>query len=81
MATIIKWVGTGEQRRVGKVVMPEAEYHSLADQYLGMCLCCSEITGTVEPDAEGYHCTYCGQMAVMGAEQALLEGIIELSEE
>jgi hypothetical protein len=48
----------------------------------GLCLACGEWSeGGVEPDAEDYKCTDCGAMAVCGAEQAMLLGRLELSEE
>jgi hypothetical protein len=34
-----------------------------------------------EPDAEGYDCPQCGNYTVMGAEQALLTGEIDVVEE
>lgn len=43
-----------------------------ADDNLGICLYCGEVAGGVDPDAENYHCEFCGERRVFGAEQALL---------
>jgi hypothetical protein len=43
-----------------------------ADDQLGFCVHCGAEAGGVEPDAEGYKCYACGQLAVYGAEQLLL---------
>ena len=58
----------------------ESEYLGACDAYEGYCTECDDITtGCVEPDAEGYECDVCGDAAVMGTEQALLCGLIEVS--
>lgn len=38
----------------------------------GICLSCGELTDSVEPDAEGYHCDACHLNQVAGLEHALL---------
>jgi hypothetical protein len=40
---------------------------------VGFCTSCGSEQNGVEPDASGYQCSACGQMAVTGAEQLLLE--------
>jgi hypothetical protein len=40
---------------------------------LGFCTACGSDQYGVEPDANGYKCESCGEMAVSGAEQLLLE--------
>jgi hypothetical protein len=42
------------------------------DDYLGFCLKCGHEHSGVEPDAEGYKCESCGELAVMGAENILI---------
>jgi DNA-directed RNA polymerase subunit RPC12/RpoP len=42
-----------------------------ADQYLGFCVNCGTDVSNVEPDARGYKCEACGDMAVYGAEELL----------
>lgn len=57
------------------------EYRDHADAYDGFCLACGEFTcGGVEPDAEGYECPYCDAMKVVGTEQALLLGSVDITE-
>ena len=55
------------------------EFLELSDSYSGVCIKCCEIQdGGVEPDAEGYTCETCGSHSVMGVEQALLCGFINI---
>jgi hypothetical protein len=55
------------------------EYLEHTDSYDGICIYCGAWTcGGVEPDAHGYACEACGHTAVMGAEQAVLEGYLVL---
>ena len=59
------------------------EYQDLADGYAGYCRVCDEVTedsGT-EPDAEGYRCPVCGRSTLMGLEQAVLMGLVEIGGE
>lgn len=37
----------------------------------GFCIACGEDADGVEPDARGYKCDVCGEMAVYGAEELL----------
>jgi hypothetical protein len=55
------------------------EYIEHSESYDGFCTRCKEFTaeGGVEPDAVGYECPECGGLTVIGAEQALLMGLIE----
>lgn len=39
----------------------------------GFCICCGEETDGVEPDARGYECEHCGEFAVYGDEELLIE--------
>ena len=51
------------------------------DCYNGLCLKCKAIQdGGCEPDAENYKCGTCGTNNVMGFEQALLCGHINIIE-
>lgn len=38
----------------------------------GICTRCGNIQSSCEPDAEGYECEECGELAVCGIETALL---------
>lgn len=61
--------------------MTEEEYLDLTNSYGGVCIKCGEIQeGGVEPDAQGYECPACGEPAVMGAEDALMRGFIEVED-
>ncbi len=44
-----------------------------ADEYIGFCTKCGEEAEGVEPDAHGYKCESCGQFAVSGAEELLIQ--------
>ena len=58
------------------------DYNEAVDQYLGWCTVCDDFTrDSTEGDAEGYECSLCNENSVMGAENALLMGIITLDEE
>jgi Zn finger protein HypA/HybF involved in hydrogenase expression len=57
----------------------EQQYRRLCDEDSGKCLACGdESDGFVEPDARGYKCHNCGEMAVMGAEEMLVQSLIEI---
>jgi Zn finger protein HypA/HybF involved in hydrogenase expression len=56
----------------------EADYLSAVESYTGWCTTCKEFTREqTEPDAEGYDCPVCEENTVIGAEDALLQGLIE----
>ncbi len=58
---------------------PMAEYEDACDCNTGYCTTCEAFVGdSVEPDAEGYTCPDCGEDTLMGAEEALLQGLIEV---
>jgi hypothetical protein len=58
--------------------LTEADYHAHVEAYDGICLECGEWSfGGVEPDAEGYKCSDCGAMAVMGAENAMIREVFD----
>jgi hypothetical protein len=55
------------------------DYNEAVDQYLGWCPLCEDFTrDSTEGDAEDYECELCGEDSVMGAENALLMGVITL---
>ncbi len=62
------------------ISMTEEEYHEFCESDSGYCTVCNEITMDcdVEPDAEKYECPKCGLNCVMGIENALVEGFIEI---
>lgn len=63
------------------VEVEEVDYQEAVDSYMGWCPACKEFTrDTTEPDAEGYDCPKCGQNEVVGAEQALIMGLIMFTE-
>jgi hypothetical protein len=58
------------------------EYQEHCDSNDGICIHCGQWgCGGVEPDAEGYKCESCGKNGVMGAENALLMGVLDIDEE
>lgn len=58
------------------------DYNEAVDQYLGWCPVCDDFTrDSTEPDATNYFCEICEENSVMGAENALLMGIIIFAED
>jgi len=63
------------------VTITEEEFHVHNAACDGLCLACGEFTsGGVEPDASGYPCEGCDEPQVMGTEEALIAGHIEIGE-
>ena len=57
--------------------MTANRYQEACNNYEGYCTKCRKFTrDQTEPDAEGYDCPRCDEKTVMGAEQAMLSGII-----
>ena len=57
------------------------EYQDAANRYVGWCRDCEDFTREcTEPDAEGYDCPNCDQDTVVGAEQAMLLGMIDIDD-
>ncbi len=55
------------------------DYNDAIDQNIGWCTVCDDFTmEAVEPDATNYFCEMCEENSVMGAENALLEGLFTL---
>jgi len=65
------------------MLMNEAEYEEMSESGFGYCSFCDAVTvdGGVEPDAEKYECTDCGNNQVMGLYNAMLSNLILISEE
>jgi hypothetical protein len=62
------------------VTVDEKDYREVLDSNTGWCTVCEAFTREMtEPDAEGYDCPSCEQASVVGAEQALLLGCIEVA--
>jgi Zn finger protein HypA/HybF involved in hydrogenase expression len=60
----------------------EEEYVQAVDDYRGWCTHCKEFTRDMtEGDAEGYDCPKCDQNTVVGAENALIMGLIDFGED
>lgn len=59
-----------------------AEYFADAtESYSGFCTTCQDFTREqTEPDATGYKCPDCKQLTVVGAEHALIVGLIDVEE-
>jgi predicted RNA-binding Zn-ribbon protein involved in translation (DUF1610 family) len=43
------------------------------DDHRGFCVACGEEAHNVEPDAREYECDSCGEPAVYGAEEIMIE--------
>ena len=66
-------------KRRPPVLVTEAEFAAHCSDYDGLCLACGEWT-TGGVDAEGYECEVCSSHTVIGAEDALIRGRIEIGE-
>ena len=61
-------------------IISVAQYRQANSASEGFCTACQDFTtGCVEPDAEDYECEACGECAVVGADQALLLGLIDVT--
>ena len=59
--------------------MSADDWQDMDNDSMGYCVNCNEFTtDCVEPDAQGYTCDDCEQPAVMGAQDALILGYIEI---
>jgi predicted RNA-binding Zn-ribbon protein involved in translation (DUF1610 family) len=61
--------------------MSEEDYACMSEDFnAGYCSDCDEIVeeSGVEPDARNYKCPKCGAMTMMGLEQAMVAGHIEI---
>jgi hypothetical protein len=64
-----------------KFKLSEEEYRAHTNDYDGFCTECQEFTrvGATEPDATGYECPQCELHTCLGAEEALIEGLLEFT--
>jgi hypothetical protein len=61
------------------VTVDKKDYREALDNDTGWCAICEAFTREMtEPDAEGNDCPSCEQASVVGAEQALILGLIEV---
>ena len=63
------------------ITMTEGEYRELTSGYYGLCLECGAERECTEPDARKCDCPVCGEMAVYGAEELLIMGLIEFADD
>jgi hypothetical protein len=62
------------------ITMNRADYSAHVRDSDGLCVACGAYTaGGVEPDADSYECEECGEPKVMGFENALIDGWIEVT--
>lgn len=72
-------MGAGLEASMKTVTM--AEYEEACDDYMGWCPACEKFTRPMtEPDAAGYGCPECDGHDVVGAENALIGGQIEIGD-
>lgn len=64
-----------------RIQLTKTEYRAHCRDYDGVCLACKEWSaGGVEPDVSEYECESCGESQVMGCEEALVLGHLEIIE-
>ena len=60
----------------------EGEYRNARNLYMGWCEICEDFTrDSTEPDAQGYECPNCEQPTVVGAEEALVLGLVDIRDD
>lgn len=72
---------SANDRRRGRGVSPMGDHTFTLEQIQqaddageGFCTSCGERQGPVEPDARGYQCEACGDLAVYGAAELAIAG-------
>ncbi len=74
----MKIVANGKSLTVREVSVGEEDYDEAVEQSIGYCPVCEQFTREMtEPDAQGLDCNVCETKFVVGAEQALMMGLIE----
>jgi hypothetical protein len=58
-----------------------AEYEEASSAMMGICLACGEEADFAEPDARENPCEVCGKKKVMGVDEMLQEGLVDLTDE
>jgi predicted RNA-binding Zn-ribbon protein involved in translation (DUF1610 family) len=67
---------------MAQVEVSQADYEDATLNYTGYCSTCESFTRDMtEPDAEAYTCPDCGEDTVMGAENALISGLISFADD
>lgn len=65
----------------GRLVLTDAEYRKHCSDMDGVCARCWEIQfGDVEQDTEERECAHCKEPTVMGFEQALITGYLDIED-
>jgi len=60
-------------------LVTQRSYENACENYRGFCIKCKKFTrDCTEPDAEGYDCPKCKGKTVIGAENALVMGIVDI---
>jgi Zn finger protein HypA/HybF involved in hydrogenase expression len=62
------------------LVMTALNYHALESDYTGICTKCGYEQQGVEPDAMYYTCEDCGADKVIGLENMLIMGLLEIDD-
>ncbi len=64
------------------IIVSFADYNMHDDANDGVCLACGTWSdGGCEPDARNYTCNECGETKVFGAQEAMIMGKIEFSDD
>jgi Zn finger protein HypA/HybF involved in hydrogenase expression len=65
-----------QRNRKCTVTMSDIEY--MQQEYMGMCVSCGEWHESLEPDARECHCESCGKDTVYGAEEMVIQQLVDI---
>ena len=57
------------------------DYNEHRENYIGVCTKCGAERECCEPDASGYECEECGELAVEGADNLLMSNFYSVDRE
>jgi hypothetical protein len=64
------------------IKLTDEDYWRLSNRGAGLCRSCGDLddSGCVEPDARHYRCEACDEREVFGLEEAMVMGLVEVTE-
>ena len=65
-------------QRVHKVTVTASDLEYMQHEYYGLCVQCGEWHESLEPDARECECDACGKHSVYGAEEAVIQQLVNI---